>query len=190
MLTGILLLLLNAAASFFTVLLLTRALMRWLRISFINPLGHFILATTDWAVRPLQKIVPSRGGLDLSCWIPAWLIQVLLAFLTLWLARHVDGSPSMLVGIILIGVVELLRNLLHLVMILVIVAAVLSWVNPRAPLAPLVNALSRPFLAPLARRLPPVGGIDLSPLVVLLIVQVLLFVLTNLHMRIIGAFIA
>ncbi|WP_341677551.1 YggT family protein [Niveibacterium sp. SC-1] len=190
MLTGILLLLLNAAASFFTVLLLTRALMRWLRISFINPLGQFILATTDWAVRPMQKVLPSRGGLDLSCWVPAWLIQVLLVLATLWLGRHFEASPFMLAGVLLIGAVELMRNLLHLVMIVVIVAAVLSWVNPRAPLAPLVNALARPFLAPLARRLPPVGGVDLSPLVVLLIVQVLLFVLTNLHLRIAAAFLA
>jgi len=181
MLGGLMAMIIDAVASFFTMLLLTRALMRWLRISFINPLGQFILATTDWIVRPIQKVLPSRSGLDLSCWVPAWLIQVLAGLITLVFASGLSNPLALATAAAVIGGLELLRKLLQLVMLVVIVSAVLSWVNPHAPVAPFFRALSRPFLAPLERRIPPVGGVDLSPLVVLLIVQVLLYLLAYLR---------
>lgn len=187
MLNGVLSLILDTLASFLTMLLLTRALMRWLRISFINPLGQFILATTDWLVRPAQKLLPGGGpGFDLSCWIPAWLVQVLLAFIGLALMGVAGNVPGSLLAAFTVGALETLRALLQLVMVVVLMAAVLSWVNPRAPIAPMVNALARPFVLPIARRLPLLGGVDLSPLVVMLIVQVLLFVLAGLRSQLIG----
>ncbi|MCL2656706.1 MAG: YggT family protein [Betaproteobacteria bacterium] len=179
MLGGLVTLILEAVASFLTLLLLTRGLMRWLRISFINPLGQFVLATTDWIVRPAQKILPASVGLDLSCWISAWLIQAIVVVIGAFFGSGFQNPAALLIVAAVIGIFEVMRNLLHLIMIVVIVAAVLSWVNPRAPIAPMVNALARPFLAPLSRRIPPIGGIDLSPLVLLLILQALLFVLAG-----------
>lgn len=177
MLGGVLMLVLNAVAGFLTMLLLTRALMRWLRLSFINPLGHFILAATDWLVRPVQRVLPSSPGLDLSCWVPAWGVQILVVLMASALGAGFSDGGRLLLYALSIGGLELVRSLIHLVIIVIIAAAVLSWVNPRAPMAPLVNGLARPFVAPVARHVPPVGGIDLSPLVVLLVLQVLLYLL-------------
>lgn len=180
MLAGLVILILKAVGSFFTSLLLVRALMRWQRLSFINPLGHFILASTDWAVRPAQKVFGSQGGFDLSCLLPAWLIECLVVAVAMFFAVPFL-SPLDLVGSVLVtGSIALLISLVRLVMVVIIVAAVLSWVNPRAPIAPLVNGLARPFLLPLQRRIPPVGGVDLSPLVLLLVLQVLIYLLTML----------
>jgi len=190
MLGGLVMLILEALASFLTLLLLTRALMRWLRISFINPLGQFILATTDWIVRPAQRFLPATGGFDMSCWVPAWIVQALVVIIGALFGSGFGNPLALLVGALVIGGFELLRNLLHLVMIVVIVSAVLSWVNPHAPIAPMVNALARPFLAPLSRRMPPVGGVDLSPLVLLLILQVMLFLLASLRAHLGGLFLA
>ncbi|WP_374510374.1 YggT family protein [Niveibacterium sp.] len=179
MLAGLLILVLNAVGSFVSSLLLVRALMRWQRLSFINPLGHFILATTDWVVVPMQKLFGSRSGLDLSCIVPAWLIECLVIAVVL-LLKGVFSDPAALVGTVLVtGSVAFLISLVRLIMMVVIVAAVLSWVNPRAPIAPLVNGLCRPFLLPLQRRIPPIGGVDLSPLVLLLILQVLVYLLAS-----------
>ncbi len=181
MLGGLIMLIIEALASFLTLLLLTRALMRWLRISFVNPLGQFILGTTDWIVRPVQRFLPSSGGFDMSCWVTAWIVQAVVVLIAGLFGSGFGNPVALIIGAVIIGGFELLRNLLHLVMIVVIVAAVLSWVNPHAPIAPMVNALARPFLAPLSRRIPPAGGVDLSPLVLLLILQVLLFLLAGLR---------
>ncbi|MCX9157428.1 YggT family protein [Niveibacterium sp. 24ML] len=181
MVQGLLMLIVEAVGSFITVLLLVRALMRWQRLSFINQIGQFVLAATDWAVRPAQKVFGSSGGFDLSCIVPAWLAQCLVVAIDLALRGALDNPIGLILSAAIGGVFELLRSMLYLIMMVVIAAAVLSWVNPRAPVAPLINGLARPFLLPLQRRLPPLGGVDLSPLVLLLILQMLQFVLMNLR---------
>ena len=74
----------------------------------------------------------------------------------------------------LLAVVMVVRLLLYIVIVIVIVQAVLSWVNPYSPLSPVLNALSRPFLRPFQRMIPPVANVDLSPLFVIIICQLLL----------------
>ena len=182
MLSGMFMMVLETLAGLITMLLLVRTAMRWMRISFINQLGQFILATTNWIVLPAQKILPSVGKLDLSALVPAWVLQMLLVVLTVLLSGSGFGNPaSALIGVMAIGALLLLRTTLYLLMGVVILSAVLSWVNPYAPIAPMVNALTRPFLEPIRRVVPPLGGVDLSPLVLLLVIQVLVFVLNTLH---------
>jgi YggT family protein len=79
------------------------------------------------------------------------------------------------------ALVEVARLAIHLAMLVVLVSAIFSWVNPYAPLAPFFDQLSRPLLAPFRRVIPPLGGVDLSPLVLLLALQVLLMVLDSLR---------
>src|SRR6516164_10410086 len=102
MLGGLVMLILEALASFLTLLLLTRALMRWLRISFINPLGQFILATTDWIVRPAQRFLPATGGFDMSCWVPAWIVQALVVIIGALFGSGFGNPLALLVGALVI----------------------------------------------------------------------------------------
>ncbi|KAF7598790.1 MAG: hypothetical protein CGU28_13550 [Candidatus Dactylopiibacterium carminicum] len=174
----ILTMILRATAGFFTLMFLVRTAMRFLRVSFITPLGQFVLATTNWATVPLQRVLPAIGRLDPAALLPAWLMQALLVLLLVFLSGRTPGAPlSLLLGCALIGALELLYLALYLVMGVVIIGVVLSWVNPYAPLAGPINALSRPLLAPFRRILPPISGIDISPLIFLLVVQILLYVL-------------
>lgn len=174
MLAGTLALILQAVVSFFTALLLVRTVMRFLRISFVGQLGQFVLATTNWAVLPFQKVVPGLARLDLCSLLPAWLIQVALVLLL----RLLAGAPvdlMILPAALLFGFLGLIRAGLYMLMWVVILAAVLSWVNPYAPLAGPLNAFTRPFLNPIRRVLPPLAGVDLSPLILLLVLQILLY---------------
>ena len=77
MLTNILMLLVSAAASFLTILLLARFVMQWQRLPFRNQVGQFIAVTTNWLVLPLRKIIPGLGGLDMASLVAAWLVQAL-----------------------------------------------------------------------------------------------------------------
>jgi len=176
MLTGTLFLILKAVAGFFTALLLVRTVMRFLRISFVSQIGQFVLATTNWAVIPFQRIVPSIGKLDLSALLPAWLIQCLLVLALTLIGSGGAGDPvSLLVSSLAFGSLGLLRTALEMLMWAVVLGAILSWVNPYSPLAGPLNAFTRPFLAPFRRILPPVGGVDLSPLLLLLVLQIILY---------------
>jgi YggT family protein len=107
----------------------------------------------------------------------AWLIQA--AGLAAQIAI-VGGEPRAL-PIAAVALVDLVRLSVYILMFAVIVQAVLSWVNPHTPLAPVFNAMTRPFLRPFRRLIPPIGGFDLTPLVLLIVLQVLLFPLTYLR---------
>ncbi|MDQ7990633.1 MAG: YggT family protein [Candidatus Dactylopiibacterium sp.] len=174
MLIGTFVLILQAVASFFTALLLVRTVMRFQRISFIGQLGQFVLATTNWAVRPFQKILPTVGRLDLSSLFPAWLIQVALVLLLRALAGGADLAMLLPVALVA-GTLGLIKTGLQMLMWIVIIGAVLSWVNPYSPFAGPVNAFTRPFLEPIRRVVPLIANVDLSPLVLVLVIQILLF---------------
>lgn len=176
MLVNLLLLILNFAGGFLSLMLLARFFMQWQRVSFHNQIGQFVIATTDWCVRPLRRVLPGMFGLDVASLLPAWLIQTLMAFAT-FAARGMrfnENALGVVLGLWGIGLVELLQLMVYMVMGIVLISAVFSWVNPHAPLAPLFFSLSEPFLRPFRRIIPPIANVDLSPLVLLLVLQVLL----------------
>jgi len=183
MLGNVLLLILNAAAGFLTLMLLARFFMQWQRVSFRNQIGQFVVATTDWLVRPLRRVIPGLMGLDIASLLPAWGLQTLLVVVELWLrGAPVGGSTAGLVlGVLGLGLLELVRMAIYLVIAVVLMSAVLSWVNPHAPAASVFHNLSAPFLRPFRRIIPPIANVDLSPLVLLLVLQIVLMVVGGLR---------
>ena len=179
MLTNILLLLVNAAGSFLTLMLLARFYMQWQRVSFRNQIGQFVVTTTDWLVRPLRRFVPGVFGLDMASLLPAWVVQVLMVAIELSLHGAVfrGNVGAVLLGLWGVGLIELMRMMVYLVIAVVLGSAVLSWFGPQAPLAPLLHALAAPFLRPFRRIVPSIANVDLSPLVLLLVLQIVLMVL-------------
>ncbi|MBL8483066.1 MAG: YggT family protein [Rhodocyclaceae bacterium] len=178
MLTQLLLLILDAVFGFFTSVLLARFYMQWARVSFRNQIGVFVIAVTDWIVQPARRIFPLRSSLDLPTLLCAWVLQVLLSLLTAWIAGMALSSLlNSIVGLMLIGVLELIRLSVFFLMFVVIVAAVMSWISSYNPLATVLTGIARPFLRPFQRMLPPVGGVDLSPLLLLLVLQMVLLLI-------------
>ena len=176
MLSQILQFLLDTIFGFFVFVLLARFYLQLMRAPFRNPLGQFVTALTNWLVLPARRLIPGMFGLDLASFLLAWLTQTLLLFLLYLLKGGSPGSASgMLVGVFLsLALLELARFSLYLLIGVILVQAVISWVNPYAPLAPLFNALTAPFLRPFRRLIPPIGNVDLSPLFALVAAQLLL----------------
>ena len=182
MLGQIVFLLINFVFGAFTLLLLARFFMQWQRVPFRNQLGQFVLKTTDWIVLPLRRVVPGLWGLDMASLLPAWLAQVAFVAIELALRRvPFGGAGGVALGLAGMGLIELARMAVYLVFALILVSAVLSWVAPHAPAAPVVRHLADPFLRPFRRIIPPIAGVDLSPLVLLLLLQILLVVLAGLR---------
>jgi YggT family protein len=168
----------DAVASFFVFMLLARFHFQWLRVPFRNPVGEFVLATTSWLVAPARRIVPGLVGLDLASLLLAWLVQAL----GLWAQAAMLGAEPGLGTIAAIAVVDLVRYSLYILIFAVIVQAVLSWVNPYTPIGPAFDTITRPFLRPLRRYVPPVGNVDLTPLILLVVVYIILIVVNHLRL--------
>jgi YggT family protein len=174
MLVEIFRLLLSAIAGLLGSALLLRMYLAWLRVSRNNPLAIFCVALTDWLVAPLRRVLPLRGRIDAATLAAALAVAVVFV-LVMGLLRYPGGwnwylfVPSVLL--------LLIHWALYLIMMLVLANVVFSLVNPDAPLAPTFDILSRPFLAPLRRFIPLVGGFDLSPTVLLFVIWIALLVL-------------
>jgi YggT family protein len=171
--------LLDAVTGFLTIALLLRFYMQAFRVSFNNQIGTFIVQLTNWLVKPLRRFLPGWYGLDLASLLPAYFLQMifLLAVYSLRVGLE-ELPPESLLGLLLWqSALATLRQSLYLLIGALILQAVLSWVNPRSPLAQPVEQLSRPFLRPLQRVVPPIAGIDLSPLIALLLAQMVLMFL-------------
>jgi YggT family protein len=166
--------LINTAFAFVVYAALLRFIMQWLRAPFRNPIGQAVTALTDWAVKPLRKLLPGFGGYDWASLFFAWLGQVLwLAALAALGGAEFSGT---LAGYLLsLAVIELLKASLWILIGAVFIQAILSWVAPDGPLAGILNALTFRVLAPIRRVVPPLGGsLDLSPLIVIVLAQLAL----------------
>ena len=170
--------LVDTIVAFFVFMLLARFHFQWLRVPFRNPVGEFVLATTSWLVVPTRRVVPGRAGLDLPTLLLAWLLQAL----GLWAQAAMLGAEPGALTVAAIALVDLLRYSLYILVFAVIVQALLSWINPYTPLAPVFDALTRPFLRPLRRFVPLAGNVDLTPLILLVILYVLLIVVNHLRL--------
>lgn len=168
--------LLETIVAFFVYLLLARFYFQWLRVSFRNQLGEFLIRTTNWIVLPARRVIPAIKGLDLASWSAAWLLQTLGLFLVFSLRGWDFGAaPGIaLAALLALAFIDLVRFSIYILVFALIMQAILSWVNPHTPFGPVFDTLTRPFLRPFRRFIPPVANIDLTPLVLLVLLQVLL----------------
>ena len=178
MVAGALIFLVNTVFDLFTVALLLRFFMQWARAPLRNPVSDFLNALTDFMVRPARRVIPGLWGLDLATLVLAWLLQLIEVALVLQIKGYQFGPQAGLAfaALVLMAAVVLVKLLIYIVMVVVIVQAVLTWVNPYSPVMPLLNSLSRPFLRVFRRFVPPIGNVDLSPLFVVIVCQLLLMV--------------
>jgi len=166
--TQIISLVLDVIASLIAGACLVRLAMQWQRIPFNNPIGQFIFAVSDRLVLPLRRWVPAVGRLDTASLASAWLIK-LAQFMLLWL---LGGGQGALLLVMLLSAVGLLQLAISCLTGVVLLFAVLSWVQPGSANMMLLDRLCQPWLAPIRRIVPLVGGIDLSSLVLLVLLQI------------------
>ncbi|CAB3671258.1 MAG: YggT family protein [Achromobacter pulmonis] len=185
MLGEILRFLLEIAFTLFGAALIARAWMHAIRMHPFNPLARAVYQATNWLVMPLRKIIPAGNKIDWTSLVATWLAALVYMVLS-WLVALGALIPAVLLpSAMLSALLMALKWALNLVVWLTLIQAVLSWVNPMAPMMPLLQTLTAPMLDPI-RRLLPRSSIDFSPLVLLIIAQVLLMVLARLSYGLMG----
>ena len=168
-------LVLTAVFDLFILAALVRFWMQVFRAPSRNPIAQFSMALTDFAVKPVRRVVPGLWGMDLATLTIAWLTECVLILLVVAFAgRFASLGGTALVGIGLIGLLEVTKIALWMVILLQFMLFVVSFANPHSPYMPLLNAMNRPFARRIQKILPPIGNIDLSPMVVVLLCSVLL----------------
>jgi YggT family protein len=171
--------LVGTLADLLAFVLLLRVFMQMTRTSFANPLGEMVIALSNWIVRPLRRALPPLGAVDTASLLAAWLVQW-LALVVVFLARDLGGGLP-LASLLVLAIIATLRVAIWVWVIALLAMAIVSWINPYSPFGPPLAQLTRPILKPIQRVVPPVGRIDLSPLVAILLLQVLLIVLDGLR---------
>lgn len=191
MITNALQFLLHTILGLFTIAVLLRFYLQLTNAPFHNPVSQTVVALTNFAVRPLRRIIPSWGSLDLSTLLLAFVSQLLLDIgiqLTRDFPLLVAGYPVWLAlaGLALLGVIKFT---IYIFLYAVILQAILSWFNSNTIITPALNALTKPVMQPVQRMVPRVNGIDLSPIVIFILAELLLILfVTPLELQLLKLF--
>ncbi len=164
----------------YIAVMLIRFLLQYARADFYNPLSQFVVKVTTPLVRPVRRIIPGLAGLDLATLLVAYLLTVLqIALVGTHISQYqipglIDGQSLLPLTIALVALVDIIALSIGIFIVAIIIQAISSWINPGSynPVLGLLHSLTEPMLRPARRLLPPIGGLDLSPLLVLLALQV------------------
>lgn len=154
---------------FAVIIVLVRILLQIVRANFFNPVCQFIVKVTNPVLIPMKKIVPNWGRLDMAAVLLAWLLQMIELGLTVMLM----GGGIAVATLLAYSFVQLIDLTVLIFMFVIFVKIILSWVSPYSdnPIQPVLFQLSEPILGPCRRVLPPMGGLDLSPMLALIALQ-------------------
>jgi len=165
-LTNPLVFLVQVLFGLYALVVMLRFLLQLVRADFYNPLSQFIVKVTSPVLNPLRKVIPSIAGKDTASLVLAWLVitvELLLTFMIL------GEGPQPLLSL-LVAIPKLLELTLNIFIFSILIQVILSWVNPGSynPAIGVIHSLTEPLLGPARRVIPPIGGIDLSPMVVMI----------------------
>ena len=154
---------------------LLRLLLQWVRADFYNPVCQFLVKITNPAIVPLRRLIPSIGRLDTA----SVLLIIALELFSVWVASRISSNPLNFQQIAVFGGQKLLATLLMTYFFLIIATVILSWVGGRSrhPVIPIVFQLTEPVMRPFRKIVPPIAGIDLSPLFALIGIRFLLLLI-------------
>ena len=175
MVANIVSLIIDTVSTLLAGVLLLRFWMQAVRVRPPFSLGQFMFRTTDWLVLPLRRVLPGLGGFDWASLVGGLLVALLSVAIELGVRSAFAVESWLMLS---------LHTLIHWVVYgfigLLFLEVIFSWVNPDAPLAPIVRALNQPLMRPLRRFIPPIAGVDLSPILAFLLLRVVLFVTDSL----------
>ena len=152
-----------------------RLVLQWVRADFYNPICQFLIKVTNPALVPLRRVIPAIGRLDTASVV----LMLILESIGIWIISQLGSRAMSAPEIIVFGAMKLVMTLLTTYFFLIIISVILSWVGARLrhPAIPLVFQLTEPVLRPFRKIIPPIAGIDLSPLFALITIRFLILLL-------------
>jgi YggT family protein len=170
-LTQVGLLIINTLVGLYLLLVVMRFLLQLVRADFYNPISQFIVKATNLPLIPLRKVIPGIGGIDVASIVLALLVQA-VAIVLILLLNGIQPPPLQVVMWSAIGILSLLLKVYFWGLLITVIA---SWVAPNSynPVLILINQILEPAMKPIRKIMPDLGGIDISPIIMFLLIQVL-----------------
>lgn len=161
--------LISTVFELYILIVLLRLLFQYLRMDFYNPISQFIVRASNPALRPLRRFIPGYRGIDLA----AVVLLLVLSLLEYSLLGLITGHSLGLAGLLVLSLAKLLDLILNVFLFAIIIQVILSWVAPGTynAITQIIYGISEPLLRPARQLLPPIGGLDLSPLIVLVLIK-------------------
>lgn len=155
----------------YIAVVLIRFLLQWAGADFYNPISQFIVRVTSPVLRPLRQVIPGYGGIDLASLVLAWALKST----ELALLAAILGIGTQALGALVWAIPAVIGLIFDILLFSILIHAVLSWVNPDPynPAVSLLRDMTAPILRPARQLLPPMGGLDLSPMVVMIAIVLL-----------------
>ena len=161
--------LVETALGIYILIVMLRLLLQWARADFYNPLSQFIVKATQPVLAPMRGALPSVAGVDLACVV----LLVALQFAELWVVTGILGHRVAPAALLVLSVAEIIQLAIYVFLFSILIQVVMSWINPSSynPVLSVLYSLNAPLLGPARRIVPPIGGLDLSPIVVMVALQ-------------------
>jgi len=169
-LTNPLVFIINAAIGAYIFIMMVRLLLQYVAADFNNPISLFVIRVTKLPLKFLKPVFPTIKNINLSAVFIMVILQMVIGFLIL------SGQPGIgMFGIFVWSVAELINSLINIFMFSIFLTVILSWISPGTynPAVSLLYKITEPVMKPFQQFIPPMGGMDLSPMVALLALQVL-----------------
>ncbi len=150
----------------YILIVMLRFLLQWAKADFYNPLSQFIVKVTTPVLRPMRRIIPGLGGLDFAAIVLMWLLKTV----ELSLVILITGSVLNPIGPMLWSIPQLVDLLINVFIFAILIQVIISWINPGTynPILGVINSLTEPLMRPARRMIPPISGLDLSPMLVIM----------------------
>jgi YggT family protein len=149
----------------YAALVLLRFFLQLVRADFYNPLSQFIVKATKPTLNPMRRIIPGFSGIDTASLVLAWLVITAEQLSIL----AITGLGFQLLAAALLAIPEMISLIINIFLFAILIQVIISWINPGSynPAISLIHSLTEPLLAPVRRWMPDMGGLDLSPMVVM-----------------------
>tara|TARA_R110000868_G_scaffold76328_1_gene219547 strand:- start:155 stop:724 length:570 start_codon:yes stop_codon:yes gene_type:complete len=170
-----LLFLVSTIFDLYLFLLIVRVLLAYAGANYFDPFTQFIVRCTDFAVKPLRRIIPNVRGIELSTLV----LMLGIEFVKYLLITTLSSSSLTMLGLFIIAFADLLKIILLAMFYAIIAQVVLSWIQPGSPLNSILYKINAPIMRPIQRICPVVGGFDISPIPAMILLQVLIIIIVN-----------
>lgn len=150
----------------YTLIVMLRFILQLVKADFYNPVSQFVVKITTPLLRPLRRIIPGMGGMDVASIVLMWLVKTVELILILLL----KGAGASILAAFAWSIPELVEQAIDLFLFAILIQVILSWVSPGGynPVVNLIYSITDPLLRPARRIIPAIAGLDLSPMVVMI----------------------
>ena len=164
--------LVDTVLGLYILIVLLRFLFQCMRADFYNPISQFIVAATNPPLVFTRRLIPGLWGIDLASIV----LLLVLAVVKVYLVALMGGVTPKFAGVLVFAIGELLQTTVYVFIVAVVIRVIMSWIGPRSyhPVMGLLQSLTEPVMGPARRLLPPIGGLDLSPIVVFIVLGLVL----------------